>query len=47
MVNLLQPLQAIPDQNTCSFSQPTKRTQREVLLPKRFDALVPLAAGCT
>jgi len=47
MVNLLQPLQAVPDQNTHSFSQPTERTQRDVLLPKCFDALVPLAAGCT
>ena len=47
MANLLQPLQAVPDQNTRSFSQPTERAQHEVLLPKCFDALVPLAAGCT
>jgi len=39
--------QAIPNQHTCSFLQPTEHAQHEVLLPKRFDALVLLAVGYT
>ena len=50
MTNLMQrshSSRAVPNQYTHSFSQPTERAQREVLLLKHFDVHVPLAVGYT
>ena len=40
-------LKAIPNQHTRSFSQSTEHAQHEVLPPKGFDVLVPLAVSYT